>query len=266
MEQIKWPTSSIWFEETMEIFRQVDFGNEADEISKKVNSGEIFVDKKEASAKRVWGAIKARYFGQGEEKICFFDEVDINMHHYDSASKMSEAITNLERIIRYSLNRQYDVMLLSDHGYVAIEKKLGLQDKNISAEKKKSRYLILNKNEPVETMYYRDNISGADYLELGDKKLCFINSTNSLRETSRYNHGGISLQENVITALHFYGAPKEESNKLRIIFEALKAYNELTGKIRGATGYTCNVLSGTDVLHTVTIDVEEYNQIGRAHV
>lgn len=154
-----------------------------------------------------------------ESVICFFDEVDINMHHYDSASKMSEAITNLDRIIRYSLNRQYDVMLLSDHGYVAIEKKLGLQDKNISAEKKKSRYLILNKNEPVETMYYRDNISGADYLELGDKKLCFINSTNSLRETSRYNHGGISLQENVITALHFYGAPKEESNKLRIILK-----------------------------------------------
>ena len=68
MEQIKWPTASIWFEETMEILQQVDFGNEADEISKKVNSGEIFADKKEASAKRVWGAIKARYFGQGEKK------------------------------------------------------------------------------------------------------------------------------------------------------------------------------------------------------
>ena len=194
-----------------------------------------------------------------ESVICFFDEADINMHHYDSASKMSEAISNLEQIIRYSLNRQYDVMLLSDHGYVDIEKKIGLQDKNISAEKKKSRYLILNKNEPVETMYYRDNISGADYLELGDKKLCFINSTNSLRETSRYNHGGISLQENVITALHFFGAPKVESNETQVIFEALKAYNELTGKIRRAAGYTCNVLCGTEVLYTVTIDIEEYN-------
>ncbi len=194
-----------------------------------------------------------------ESVICFFDEADINMHHYDSASKMSEAITNLERIIRYCLNRKYDVMLLSDHGYVDVEKKLGLQDKNISAEKKKSRFLILNKNEPVETMYYLDSISGADFLELGEKKLCFINSTNSLRETSRYNHGGISLQENVITALHFHGAPKEVGSKVQIIFEALKAYNELTGKIRGAAGYTCNVLCGTDILHTITIEVEEYN-------
>lgn len=191
--------------------------------------------------------------------ICFFDEADINMHHYDSANKMSEAITNLEQIIRYSLNRQYDVMLLSDHGYVDIEKKLDLQDKSISAEKKKSRYLILNKNEPADTMYYCDNISGAEYLELGDKKLCFINSTNSLRQTSRYNHGGISLQENVITALRFHGAVKEENNKSQITFEALKAYNELTGKIRGAVGYTCNILCGTDVLQTVIIDMQEYN-------
>lgn len=68
MDQIKWPTASIWFEETMEIFQQIDDGNEADKISEKVNSGEIFADKKEASAKRVWGAIKARYFGQGQEK------------------------------------------------------------------------------------------------------------------------------------------------------------------------------------------------------
>ena len=38
MEQIKWPTASIWFEETMEIFQQIDDGNEADKISEKVNS------------------------------------------------------------------------------------------------------------------------------------------------------------------------------------------------------------------------------------
>lgn len=68
MEQIKWPTASIWFEETMEIFQQVASGDEANEIAKKVSTGEIFADKKEASAKRVWGAIKARYFGQGQEK------------------------------------------------------------------------------------------------------------------------------------------------------------------------------------------------------
>ena len=107
-------------------------------------------------------------------------------------------------------------------------------------------------------MYYCDNIKTADYLELGDKKLCFINSTNSLRETGRYNHGGISLQENVITAFQFKGAVEEKNIETHIIFEALKAYNELTGRIRGARGYTCNILTGTDVVFTIMIDVEEY--------
>ena len=41
---------------------------EIDELAKKVNEGLIFTDKKEASAKRVWGAIKARYLGQGKDK------------------------------------------------------------------------------------------------------------------------------------------------------------------------------------------------------
>lgn len=139
--------------------------------------------------------------------ICFFDEADMNMHHYDSAGKMDEAINNLEKIVRYGLERQYDVMLLSDHGFVDIEMKLDLQDKNIDADKKKSRYLIMNKGEKADSMYYCDTIPVADYLDPGHKKFCFINSTNSLRETGRYNHGGVSLQENVITALRFRGAP-----------------------------------------------------------
>ena len=190
--------------------------------------------------------------------LCFFDEADINMHHYNSATKMSEAISNLEQIIRYSLKRKYDVVLLSDHGYVDIEKKIEIQDTNISVDKKKSRYLTLNRDEAVDSMYYCDNIKTADYLKVGDKKLCFINSTNSLRETSRYNHGGISLQENVITAFQFKGAAEEKNIETHIIFEALKAYNELTGRIRGARGYTCNILTGTDVVFTIMIDVEDY--------
>ena len=193
-----------------------------------------------------------------ESVICFFDEADISMHHYNSATKMLEAISNLEQIIRYSLKRKYDVVLLSDHGYVDIEKKIEIQDTNITVDKKKSRYLILNRDEAVDSMYYCDNIKTADYLELGDKKLCFINSTNSLRETGRYNHGGISLQENVITAFQFRGAAEEKSIETHIIFEALKAYNELTGRIRGARGYTCNILTGTDVVFTIMIDVEDY--------
>lgn len=68
MEQIKWPTASIWIDETEEILSHVQTGNEATEIAEKVKSGEIFSDKKEASAKRVWGAIKARYFVPDTEK------------------------------------------------------------------------------------------------------------------------------------------------------------------------------------------------------
>ena len=51
------------------------------------------------------------------------------MDHFDSASKMSEAINNLEKIIRYTLGREYDVVLLSDHGFVNIQKKIDVQDK-----------------------------------------------------------------------------------------------------------------------------------------
>jgi hypothetical protein len=193
-----------------------------------------------------------------ESVIYFFDEADINMHHFDSACKMSEAIDNLEKTVRYALGREYDVVLLSDHGFVDIEKKIEVQDKTIASEKKKSRYLILNKDEDAKEMFYDDSIAGADYLELGNKKLCFINSTNSLRETSKYNHGGISFQENVITCFIIHGAKDEIPKEQKIIFDTIKAYNEITGKIHGAIGYVCNIMSGTDVVFHVMIDTEEY--------
>ncbi|MGN9057577.1 PglZ domain-containing protein [Bariatricus sp. HCP28S3_A7] len=194
----------------------------------------------------------------GDSVICFFDEADVNMHHFNSASKMSEAIDNLEKILRYALGREYDVVLLSDHGFVDIEKKIDVQDKTITSEKKKNRYLILNKNEDAKEMYYDDSISSADYLEMGNKKLCFINSTNSLRETGKYNHGGISFQENVITCFVIHGAKQEMTDEQKVFFETIKAYNEITGKIRGARGYVCNVMSGTDLVFNVMIDVDEY--------
>lgn len=190
--------------------------------------------------------------------IYFFDEADINMHHFDSASKMSEAINNLEKIIRYTLGREYDVVLLSDHGFVNIQKKIDVQDKSIISEKKKSRYLILDKNENVNDMFYIDSINGANYLEMGNKKLCFINSSNALKETGKYNHGGISFQENVITSFIIHGAKEEVEKEQNIIFEMIKAYNEITGKIKGARGYICNIMSGTDLVFNVMIDVEEY--------
>lgn len=199
-----------------------------------------------------------KYKEYSESVICFFDEADINMHHFDSVSKMSETIDNLEKIVRYALRREYDIVLLSDHGYVDIEKKLEVQDKSILSEKKKSRYLILNKNEDTREMYYDTEICVADYLEMGDKKLCFINSTNSLRETSKYNHGGISFQENVITCFIIHGAKKEIAQEKSVIFEMIKAYNEINGKIKGAMGYVCNIMSGTDIVFNAMIDVEEY--------
>ena len=180
------------------------------------------------------------------------------MHHFDSASKMSEAINNLEKIIRYTLGREYDVVLLSDHGFVNIQKKIDVQDKSITSEKKKSRYLILDKNENANDMFYIDSINGANYLEMGNKKLCFINSSNALKETSKYNHGGISFQENVITSFIIHGAKDEINKEQSIVFEMLKAYNEITGKIRGARDYVCNIMSGTDLVFNVMINVEEY--------
>lgn len=190
--------------------------------------------------------------------IYFFDEADINMHHFDSASKMSEAINNLEKIIRYTLGREYDVVLLSDHGFVNIQKKIDVQDKSITSEKKKSRYLILDKNENANDMFYIDSINGANYLEMGNKKLCFIDSSNALKETGKYNHGGISFQENVITSFIIHGAKEEVEKEQNIIFEMIKAYNEITGKIKGARGYICNIMSGTDLVFNVLIEVEEY--------
>ena len=190
--------------------------------------------------------------------IYFFDEADINMHHFDSASKMSEAINNLEKIIRYTLGREYDVVLLSDHGFVNIQKKIDVQDKSITSEKKKSRYLILDKNKNANDMFYIDSINGANYLEMGNKKLCFINSSNALKETGKYNHGGISFQENVITSFIIHGAKEEVEKEQNIIFEMIKAYNEITGKIKGARGYICNIMSGTDLVFNVLIEVEEY--------
>lgn len=157
-----------------------------------------------------------------ESVIFFFDEADINMHHFDSASKMSDAIDNLEKIIRYTLGREYDVVLLSDHGFVDIQKKINVQDKSITSEKKKSRYLILDKTENAKDMFYIDSIDGANYLELRNKKLCFINSSNALKETGKYNHGGISFQENVITGFIIHGAKEEVEKEHRLVMRSVQ--------------------------------------------
>lgn len=68
MEQIKWPTTSVWFDETLELFREIEESDTSESIAKKIKDGAIFGDKKEATARRVWGTINARYFGQSVEK------------------------------------------------------------------------------------------------------------------------------------------------------------------------------------------------------
>lgn len=68
MEQIKWPTTSVWFDETLELFYEIEESDTSESIAKKIKDGVIFGDKKEATAKRVWGTINARYFGPSAKK------------------------------------------------------------------------------------------------------------------------------------------------------------------------------------------------------
>ncbi|MGN9057581.1 BrxA family protein [Bariatricus sp. HCP28S3_A7] len=68
MEKIIWPTTSVWFDETLELFKNISAEDNPVSIAKKVKNGDIFGDMKETTAKRVWGTINARYFGQGGEK------------------------------------------------------------------------------------------------------------------------------------------------------------------------------------------------------
>jgi hypothetical protein len=68
MERIKWPTTSVWFDETVELFNCIEDDDTPVSIAKKVRDGDIFGDMKESTAKRIWGTINARYFSQGDDK------------------------------------------------------------------------------------------------------------------------------------------------------------------------------------------------------
>ena len=69
MEKIIWPTTSVWFDETIELFNTMEETDTPSSIAKKIKDGIIFSDMKESTAKRKWGTINARYFGQGKEKV-----------------------------------------------------------------------------------------------------------------------------------------------------------------------------------------------------
>lgn len=189
--------------------------------------------------------------------IYFYNDVDNALHSYNSSRKVTNSVIDLRTAIQYSIDRNFDVMLLSDHGFIDIGSKIQLQDNEIDSEKKKSRYLILNSNEKVNTMYYQDCIKIADFIEMENKKICFINSVNSLRQTTRYTHGGISLQETVITALLFKAFSQEEINRAEFI-QNVEAFNELKIDIKGAKGGECSVYIGPKKIFMCIVEEDDY--------
>lgn len=75
MELLKWTTVSSWVEETLELFNYIDCNVDIDELSMKVKNGEIYGDRKENSAIRVFQSIKSRYLNNNEEDILSLSKV-----------------------------------------------------------------------------------------------------------------------------------------------------------------------------------------------
>lgn len=190
--------------------------------------------------------------------ICFYNEVDKAMHSSNSSQKISLAVQQLKTIISYSMDRNFDVMILSDHGFIDIERKIEVQDSDLDAQKKKGRYLILSSNEKVDTMFYKNDLRVAEFVDLKDKKICFINSINSLRQTSRYTHGGVSLQENIITALLFKAENYIDLETKKKYIENMEAYNELQADIYKAEGFECSVYAGSKKIFMTIIDDNKF--------
>ena len=188
--------------------------------------------------------------------IYFYNNVDNALHNYNSSKKVTDSVQDLVTAIEYSLGRKFDVMLLSDHGFIDIGSKIQLQDNEIDSEKKKSRYLILNSSEKANSLYYHDGIRIADFIEMGNKKICFINSVNSLRQTTRYTHGGISLQETVIAAILFKSNRSEQDQRVEFI-KKVEAFNELKIELTGAKGAECNVYVGPKKIFMCAIEEDD---------
>lgn len=75
MEQLRWTTVSSWIDETLELFSYIDDGLDLGSLSEKVKNGEIFGEKKENSAIRVYQAIKARYLGNNKEVLVALSKI-----------------------------------------------------------------------------------------------------------------------------------------------------------------------------------------------
>ncbi|WP_089609085.1 PglZ domain-containing protein [Dehalobacterium formicoaceticum] len=185
--------------------------------------------------------------------IYFYNDIDNALHNYNSSRKVTDSIQELKTVIQYSIDRKFDVMLLSDHGFIDIRNKIQLQDGDIDSEKKKSRYLILNSSEKADSMYYLDGIKVADFIEMANKKICFINSVNSLRQTTKYTHGGISLQETIITALLFRAKSIDQIQQAKFIVN-VEAFNELKIETCGAKDAECFVYAGENKIFMCVVE------------
>lgn len=190
--------------------------------------------------------------------LCFDRTVDNYIHKFTSASKVSSAIDDIKLLIQYSINRKFDVLLLSDHGFIEAEEKIREQDKNVPLEKKKGRYLILNKKTKCDNSFYIDNYKCADFIDTNGYKICFINSMNTLKKVNRYIHGGISLQENIIPAFLI----KCKINSEKVIINPIKnlsAVNEIKADIVNVSGTTLVIYHKGKQVYKVKINSDNYN-------
>lgn len=189
--------------------------------------------------------------------ICFYNDVDHSMHNFDDVSKVSASAYGIKNIIRYAKSREFDVCLLSDHGFIEVKEKIIIPNKDIESDKKKGRYIILSSNEPVETSFYSNKIPLPKFIDTQDRKICFINSINTLKSTSNYTHGGISLQENVITAFLIKATTSNSKTPEKCI-KNIMAFNEIIADISNAVGSECSVYFGSKKIFAAIISEPIY--------
>jgi hypothetical protein len=191
--------------------------------------------------------------------LCFNDTIDNYIHKFKNASKVSSGIEDIKLIIEYSINRKFDVLLLSDHGFIEAEEKIREQDNSIALEKKKGRYLILNEKSKCDTSFYLDSYKCADFIDTNGYKICFINSINTLKKVGKYTHGGISLQENIIPVfLIKCRRDLEEINKFNPI-QNISCVNEIKANLVGASGYMLEIYHKGIQVYKIEIQSDNYN-------
>ncbi len=163
------------------------------------------------------------------------DEIDKAIHGSCDNKRLRILTEEVFQTIDYALERGFNILLLSDHGHIPVSKKFILFD-DININKKKDRYLVVNKDENLEKSIYLDNIPLPSYVDVGDKKLAFINSVNSLKECGKYTHGGLSLQECILPCFYIKSNKSQENleyivdiewtNKLKFTITNIKNTDE----------------------------------------